>query len=77
MQFTVKHDFDYSADGLTLKRLRAGEIHEISDSLVNGLFDARLIEPVEAKIVEAQPVVARQESAPRQHFDDRRRQPRR
>jgi hypothetical protein len=77
MQFTVKRDFDYSADGLTLKRLQAGEIHEISDSLSNGLFDAGLIEPIAEEIVEAQPVVARHESAPRQHFDDRRRQGRR
>jgi len=77
MQFTVKRDFDYSADGLTIKRLRAGEIHEISDSLSDGLFDAGFVEPFTEEIVEAQPVVARQESAPRQHFDDRRRQGRR
>jgi hypothetical protein len=77
MQFTVKRDFDYSADGLTIKRLRAGEIHEISDSLFLGLIEARLIEPIAEKIVEAQPIVARQESVPRQHFDDRRRQGRR
>lgn len=76
MRATVKKDFDYSADGLTIKRLRVGEIHEISKSLFHGLVGAGVIEPPK-EFVEAQPVVARQESAPRQHFDDRRRNNRR
>jgi hypothetical protein len=77
MRARVLKDFDYSADGLTISRLRVGSVEDISDSLADGLFHARLIEPVTEEIVEAQPVVARQESAPRQHLDDRRRPNRR
>lgn len=43
MKAVVKQDFDYSRDGLTIVRLRAGEVHDISDKLAPGLLDARLI----------------------------------
>lgn len=77
MKAVIKQDFDYSADGLRAIRLKAGEVHEISDSLVSGLSDAGLIEPAAPavqtvepveKVADAQPVVApRAESAPARH----------
>lgn len=47
MKAVVKQDFDYSSDGLTLRRLKVGEVHEISESLFPGLRDAGLVERAE------------------------------
>jgi hypothetical protein len=51
MRATIRQDFDYSTDGLTIMRLRAGEVHDISDSMANGLVEARLIEPWKEPVV--------------------------
>ena len=53
MKAVVKQDFDYSRDGLTIVRLRTGEVHEISDKLAPGLLDARLIAEVSPVVPQA------------------------
>ena len=84
MKAVVKQDFDYSRDGLTIVRLRTGEVHEISDKLAPGLLDARLIAEVPPAVPQAvqappvavvAPIVDTRLPAPahRSRFDSKRR----